>query len=172
MDAPEEVTRLTEENERLKRELYETNIRLAMAAHKEYQVPDGSIRDDYRKLCSAIETWIDYVSEESDDDFSEYFRDKYREALRRGDKNQTLRDLGIDWHRSAHSDPFLNWLKDLDTLHYYILSLTIGKSIFFGILMRKYPVGTTGPQRMTFASIEAEMLRMGKGTSTSRSKFC
>ncbi|PQE22611.1 hypothetical protein CJF31_00001562 [Rutstroemia sp. NJR-2017a BVV2] len=159
------VMRLREENRLLRSDLHEAALRLAIAAHKEYQVPDGSIRDDYQKLCSAIETWIDHVSEVSDDAFSEYFRDQYIQAVRREDKNQTLRDLGIDWYRSAHSVTNLNWLKDLDTLHYYILSLTVGKFIFSGILMRQYPVGTTGPQKMIFSSIEAEMLRMGKAKS-------
>ncbi|KAG4032859.1 hypothetical protein MFRU_006g03200 [Monilinia fructicola] len=50
-------------------------------------------------------------------------------------------------------------------LHYFILSLTIGKYVFSEILMTPYPIGVTEPQQATFLSIEEEMSRMGKAKS-------
>ncbi|KAM3086059.1 hypothetical protein ACMFMG_000195 [Clarireedia jacksonii] len=167
MNTSEEVIRLLEENQKLRSELHDANLRLAASAHKEYQVPDGSIREDYQKLCSAIERWIDYVSE---DDSSESFRSRYEDVVRKEEKNrkeekdQTLKNLGIHYDRPNLSDPTLSWLRGLDMLHYYILSLVIGKYIFW-ILIRRYPLGTTELQRMTFTSIQDEMLNMGKAKS-------
>ena len=154
-----EIATLRKENKELKRDSKALTLQLAALAHKEYQVPDGSIRDDYQKICRAIETWIDYASSDEPGDFRSTFRD----ALKLEDKTHRLRDIGFEYQRPAASDKRLDWLKSLDMLHYLILSLTIGKYIFSEILIRRYPVGTTDDQYDTFTSIEREMLRMGKG---------
>jgi hypothetical protein len=161
MDDSDKIENLRRENEALKRELKETTLQLAALAHKEYQVPDGSIRDDYEKICRAIESWIDYACS---DQLGE-FKYRYREALKIEDKTHRLRFIGLEFERPATSDLTLDWLKKQDMLHYYILSLTIGRYIFLEILMKPYPVGTTQSQEIAFSSIEEEMLKMGKGIS-------
>ncbi|KAG9237960.1 hypothetical protein BJ875DRAFT_480770 [Amylocarpus encephaloides] len=161
MDDSDEIETLKSENEALKCALKEATLQLAALAHKEYQVPDGSIRDDYEKRCRAIEIWIDYACSDQPNDF----RNKYREALKNEDKTHRLETLGIGLQGPATSDPTLEWRKKLDTLHYYILSLTIGRYVFQEILMRPYPVGTTPSQESAFLSIEKEMLKMGKTKS-------
>ncbi len=152
MGDSDEIESLRRENEALRRELKEATIHLAALAHKEYQVPDGSIRDNYQKICRAIESWVDYACSDKD-------------ALKMEDKNHKLKFLSLEPKPLAVSDPMLDWLRNLEMLHFYILSLTIGKYIFCEMLMKPYPVGTTQDQEIAFLSIEEEMLRMGRGMS-------
>lgn len=151
-----ETTNLRKENEELKRELKASTLHLAALAHKEYQVPDGSIREDYEKLCRAIETWIDYASSNETGDF----RNRFKEALKIEEKTHRLRDIGIEYQSPAALDPRLDWLR-IDMLHYFILSLVIGKYVF-EILRRQYPIGVTETQEAMLLSIEEEMSKMGK----------
>ncbi|KAF7950310.1 hypothetical protein EAE96_007597 [Botrytis aclada] len=156
-----ETVNLRNENEQLKRELKASTLHLATLAHKEYQVPDGSIREDYQKICRAFETWIDYASSDEPGDF----KTKFRDALKSEEKTYTLRAIGIVYQPPAASDPKLDCLKSSDMLHYLILSLLIGKYVFYGILKRQYPLGLTESQEDTLLSIEKEMVRMGKARS-------
>lgn len=154
-----EITRLRKENGELKRELKASTLHLATLAHKEYQVPDGSIREDYKKICRAFETWIDYASSDGPGDF----RSKFRDALKSEERTYALKSIGIEYQPPAASDPKLDYLKSLDMLHYLILSLVIGKYVFYEIFMREYPVGVTESQSDTLLGIEKEMVKMGKG---------
>ncbi|KAL1962683.1 hypothetical protein VTN77DRAFT_9317 [Rasamsonia byssochlamydoides] len=160
MDMSADARELREENQRLRSELYECTLRLAELSHRDFQVPDGAVRDDYQKICQAIETWIDYASRDEDGDF----QDIYRDALDREQRTHKLRHLGLDPERRAASDPKLKELKNLETVHYFILSLVIGRHIF-DLLQQPYPVGMTKEQRAMLEDIEAEMLRMGKAPS-------
>ncbi|KAF7890797.1 uncharacterized protein EAF01_010606 [Botrytis porri] len=156
-----ENANLKKENEELRRELKASTLHLATLAHKEYQVPDGSIREDYQKICRAFETWIDYASSNESGDF----RSDFRDALQSEEKTHALRAIGIEYQPPAASDPKLDYLKSLDMLHYFILSLLIGKYVFNEILRRKYPVGVTESQEDTLLGIEKEMIKMGKAKS-------
>ncbi|TGO69499.1 hypothetical protein BOTNAR_0010g00360 [Botryotinia narcissicola] len=156
-----EITRLGKENEELKRELKASTLHLATLAHKEYHIPDGSIREDYQKICRAFETWIDYASFDEPGDF----RNKFRDALKYEEKTYRLRAIGIKYQSPAASDPKLEYLQSLGMLHYLIMSLIIGKNVFYGILGRKYPIGVTKSQEDTLLSIEKEMVKMGKEKS-------
>ncbi|KAJ8063116.1 hypothetical protein OCU04_008358 [Sclerotinia nivalis] len=158
VDLREKNEELRKENEELRKELKASTLHLAELAHKEYQVPDGSIREDYQKICRAIETWIDYA-EPGD------FRNRFKETLKTEERTHKLSSIGIDYQLPAASDPKLDLLKSLDMLHYFILSLTIGKYVFFEVLMKPYPVGVTEPQQAMFLSIEKEMSRTGKAKS-------
>ncbi|KAF5870492.1 uncharacterized protein Bfra_009880 [Botrytis fragariae] len=156
-----EKEHLRKENEELKRELKASTLHLATLAHKEYQVPDGSIREDYQRICRAFETWIDYASSDGPGDF----KTKFRDALKSEEKTYTLRAIGIEYQPPAASDPKLDCLKSSDMLHYLILSLLIGKYVFYAILKRQYPLGVTESQEDTLLGIEKEMVRMGKAKS-------
>ncbi|TGO20560.1 hypothetical protein BPAE_0285g00050 [Botrytis paeoniae] len=156
-----ETVNLRKENEKLKRELKASTLHLATLAHKEYQVPDGSIREDYQKICRAFETWIDYASSDEASDF----KTKFRDAIKSEEKTYTLRGIGIEYQPPAALDPKLDFLKSSDMLHYLILSLLIGKYVFYAILKRQYPVGVTESQEDTLLGIEKEMVRMGKAKS-------
>ncbi|TGO47897.1 hypothetical protein BCON_0259g00060 [Botryotinia convoluta] len=156
-----EKANLRKENEELKSELKASTLHLATLAHKEYQVPDGSIREDYQKICRAFETWIDYASSDRPGDF----RSKFRDALKSEEKTYALRAIGIEYQPPAALDPKLDYLKSLDMLHYLILSLVIGKYVFYEIFIRQYPVGVTESQEDTLLGIEKEMVKMGKAKS-------
>ncbi|KAF7861931.1 hypothetical protein EAF04_007812 [Stromatinia cepivora] len=158
VDLKEKNEKLRKENEELRKDLKESTLQLAALAHKEYQVPEGSIREDYQKICRAIETWIDYA-EPGD------FRNRFKEALKTEEKSHKLGGIGIDYQHFAASDPKLDFLKSLDMLPYFILSLIIGKYVFLEVLMKPYPIGVTEPQQAMFLSIEKEMSRIGKAKS-------
>lgn len=158
-----EIINLRRENDELRKKFKASTLHLAELAHKEYQVPDRSIGEDYQKPCRAIESWIDYASSDEPADF----RNRFKEALKTEEKTHKLRDIGFEYQRPAASDKVLDWMKNLDMLHYYILSLTIGKCVFSDILMKRYPIGTTEPQQAVFSSIEQEMIRVGKGMNLS-----
>lgn len=158
-----EIINLRRENDELRKQFKASTLHLAELAHKEYQVPDGSIREGYQQICRAIESWIDYASSDGPADF----RNRFKEALKTEEKAHKLRDIGFEYQRPAASDKVLDWMKNLDMLHYYILSLTIGKYVSSDILMERYPIGTTEPQQAVFSSIEKEMIRVGKGMNLS-----
>ncbi|KAI9650817.1 hypothetical protein NHQ30_000850 [Ciborinia camelliae] len=156
-----EMMNLAKENERLRKELKEAKQLVAALAHKEYQVPDGSIKEDYQKLCQAIEKWVDYASSKELGDF----KNRFGEALNIEAETHMLREIGIQCRLPAALDPRMHWLGRLDMLHYFILSLTIVKHIFCEIFTKQYPIGVTESQRATFLRIEKEMSRMGKEKS-------
>ncbi|KAH6677617.1 hypothetical protein B0J14DRAFT_698189 [Halenospora varia] len=162
-DEGRELLQLRRENELLKEENEELGIRLIGLTHKSDQAPGGEIRDQLEKICSAIETWIDYASQ----DREEQFRRSLETALRsdeRGDKQgpgERLKILSLGPHFPQHLD-----LKSKSTnpgmLHYFILSTVIGQIIFDKILKSTLPSGTTTAQAAFIKSIEEEMQKAGK----------
>lgn len=152
------------ENEQLRTDLNQHRLRLAELSHKEYQIPDGSIRDELQKICRAIDSWIAYASEGQ----AEHIKKKFQSAIDNEGREPRLVSLGLEPQRPATSDPKLKSFESLEELPDFILTLAIGKYVFGHILARDYPVGMTESQCDMLETVEEEMYRARKGLIANR----
>ncbi|KUJ11276.1 uncharacterized protein LY89DRAFT_241358 [Mollisia scopiformis] len=147
---------LKENNEQLRTEINQYRIQLAELHHKDYQVPDGSIRDELQSICRAIDTWISYASDGQGD----RVRKRFKLAIENEENDARLSDLGLQPERPATSDAKLKEFKCLGELQDFILTLVIGRCIFTSILAQVYPVGITEEQlRSTVCQWKSDTLK-------------
>lgn len=152
MNDHDEILRLKEENVRLKKELHGYEVHMASLCHKDYQIPDGEIKDEYQRIYKAIERWIRYaLHDEPAAHFGETFQDAIIIEAR-------LSALGLDPASPAETCGKLNWLKTQGGLSYFILSLVIGGHIFRNIIEKEYPFGFHWQQGDLLHAVERQFL--------------
>jgi hypothetical protein len=147
--AAEEIWKLKKQNERLTDDLFEL-------LQPDNQVSEASLRNDYKEICDAIESWIDSVTTASR---KVDFKRHYKEQLRNEKRRAMLRDLVFD--------PVT--LGEYDNVAYVVLSLMIELQLEKYIFRRPYPIGITKKQTEVIEEIEECMYNNSQNQGTQAS---
>lgn len=140
--AEEEISRLREKNERL------TDDYLALLQQPEDEATNGSIKEDFGKLCQSIDFWVDNIIVEDSN------LDKHSRKLGRKER-YLLKELGVNWFmpRDEYSGAYL------------FLTLAVQREVQKRIFDRPYPIGITKQQESVIDQVLDGMqdLEFGKG---------
>jgi hypothetical protein len=143
----EEIQRLIEENRTLQLSLEDCKLRLFDALQEDHDVSEASVKNDFTRIWEAIETWVDYVSDEDKVDL----RKRYQEILRNRNRNRTrLKDIGL----TSESLRDLPSLLQLETGRLIISGLIISNFLVTRIFQEPYPLGTSWNQEKVLREIE------------------
>jgi len=147
--ADREISRLAEQNERLKDDLF-------ILLQPQGQASDASIRSDYNHLCRSIEFWVDNVIEDSSLDIP----DKRR---RKGERRERhlLKELGI-----TSFTP-----KDEKRSAYFLLSVAVQRELQTRVFDRPYPVGFTKQQENVINQVLEGMRKAEFGRGEQAKQF-
>jgi hypothetical protein len=141
----EEIQRLIEENRILQLTLEDCKLRLFDALQEDHDVSEASVKNDFTRIWEAIETWVDYVSDEDKVDL----RKRYQENLRNRNRNM-LKDIGLPSKSLRDLSSLLQW----ETGRLIISGLIISNFLVTRIFQEPYPLGTTRNQEKVLREIE------------------
>ena len=153
----DELQRLNSENARLQEELDECKLRLLALLRDESQLPDITIKIEYEKLRTAIETWIDdnLLEDELRSDSRSDFEDTFDRAVTNERHGGILRDLLLydDAHPSGSGQKYnkndqwnerFTWLKLQRYRNVIVVTSMIWRFLRRRIFALEFPLGTMG----------------------------
>lgn len=147
----EENSILEKENESLRSDLEKCKSQLFKLLHRDSQISEASLKNEFTTICESVERWADYAMHNGSTDFKQSYFDFLRVQGRRS-KFRYLRPDG-----DRFDTQWLEWMGHKDTCSYFVLSCIIVSFLLDKIFWNWHPIGVTNLQAKVLRKIIKSM---------------